>query len=221
MNKLKYDSNSSILEFKWNTNNFNDKKYELRVCAYDKQGNKGETFILVRINNFRWWNTWGPYIILIASTVIVGIAVFIITEKKGKIWIEKIKNARAEKMRISETDKDQAIKRIELVELKEELKRPLTLYCKSCKSWFSAKNYDIICPICEHDQIYAAYICENCGKLHLKEEPKEIYYCKNKNCEGVRLIRREKEDIQHILNEQGKILRDFEVKKKKFSILDL
>ena len=220
MNKLLYDSNSSKLEFKWNTNRFDDGKYELRVCAYDMQGNKGETFIMVRVNNFHWWNTWGPYIILIATVVLVGIAVFIISEKKGKVWIEKIKNTRAEKIRLSDIDKDQTIKRIELVELEEELKRPLTLYCKSCKSWFSSEKYDIICPICEHDQIYAAYICENCGKLYLKEEPKENYYCKNKNCEGVRLIRREKEDIQKILNKQSKILRDFEIKKKKFSILD-
>ncbi|MCK4380106.1 MAG: hypothetical protein KAW51_03145, partial [Candidatus Lokiarchaeota archaeon] len=74
---------------------------------------------------------------------------------------------------------------------------------------------------CEHDQIYAAYNCTNCGKFQFFDEPGENYYCKSKSCEGVRLIRRETEDIQKILNKEGKVLRKFKTKKKKFSILDI
>jgi len=113
-------------------------------------------------------------------------------------------------MRLSDVDKDQIIKKIEIVSQDEELERPLTLHCKNCKSWFSSEEFDIICPICEHDQIYAAYICKNCNKYYFKEEPGENYYCKNKKCEGIRLIRREKADIQNLLAEKGKILRVFE-----------
>ena len=59
----------------------------------------------------------------------------------------------------------------------------------------------------------------NCGKWYFKDEPSDDYYCKNKNCQGVRLIKREKEEIKDILNQEGKLLRKYEFKSKKFSIL--
>ena len=77
-----------------------------------------------------------------------------------------------------------------------------------------------MCPICERDQIYAAYICQNCGKIYFKDEPNENYYCKNKTCVGVRLFRKEKEDIQEILAKKRVVLREFQKISKKFSILD-
>ena len=169
----------------------------------------------------RWWQIWGPYIIIIIIAVIAGMTIYVISEKKRKMWIDKIRTTRIEKIKLKDFDKDQVIKRIELIEYEEELKRPLTLYCKSCRSWFLSSKFDIICPVCEHDQIYATYICSNCGKIYFKDEPGENYYCKNKTCEGVRLIRRKKEDIQELLAKEGKILREFKSKKKKFSILDI
>ena len=145
---------------------------------------------------------------------------YIISQKKGRTWFENLKNIRAEKIRLKDVDKDKLIKQIELMEQEEELKRPLTLHCKSCRSWFISQKFGIMCPICEHDQIYAAYNCPNCGRWSWKDEPSENYYCKNKKCEGVRLIRKGKEEIQELLAKEGKILRKFEQKKKKFSILD-
>jgi hypothetical protein len=220
-NKITYNSNTSILTFNWNTAKFNDGPYEIRIVAYDKEGNRSESFINVVVNNGRWWLLWGPYIIMIGGIIIAAFVLFIIAEKKGKIWIQNIKNFRVEKIRLKNIDKDQVIKRIELIEHEEELKKPLTLYCKSCRSWFISNKYDIICPICEHDQIYAAYNCSNCGKWSLKDEPGENYYCQNKRCEGVRLVRKDKEEIEQILAEEGKIPREFESKQKKFSILDV
>ncbi len=221
MSKLNFNSTTSILDFIWDTIQFNDGTYEVRVIAYDKEGNKAETFIIVTVNNMRWWQMWGPYIIISIIAIAVGGILFILSEKKGKIWIENIKKTRAEKVRLKDIDKNQVIKRIELIEDEEELSRPFTLYCKSCRSWFLSMKYDIVCPECEHDQIYAAYKCTNCGKFQFFDEPGENYYCKSKSCEGVRLIRREKEDIQKILNKEGKVLRKFKTKKKKFSILDI
>ena len=108
-------------------------------------------------------------------------------------------------------------------------------------------DFDIICPICSNDQIYAAYNCMNCGRWAFKDETKEDYYCLkcasfetikgtdgkkfkryqkkekiiNKR-ESVRLIRREKDGIEGILEEEGKILKRFEPKKKnKLDILNL
>ncbi|MFX0153605.1 MAG: S8 family serine peptidase [Candidatus Hodarchaeota archaeon] len=218
--KLKFNSNTSTLEFDWNTAKNNDGTYEIKVVAYDKEGNIGEASIIVKVNNMKWWSTWGPYIIIFVSVIAGGILIYYISEKKGKIWIGRIKDSRAEKIRLKDFDKDQVIKRIELVEHEEELARPLTLYCKSCRSWFYSSKFDILCPNCGYDQIYAAYLCENCNKWSWRDEPRENYYCKNKTCEGVRLIRREKEEIQEILAQEGKVLKKFESKKKKFSILD-
>ncbi|MFW9874663.1 MAG: Ig-like domain-containing protein, partial [Candidatus Thorarchaeota archaeon] len=217
--KLEFNSTTNILKFRWNSKTFDDGLYEIKVVAYDLAGNFAEDIIIVRVNNFKWWNTWGPYIILITCVIILGFLLYLFTEKKGKIWIGKIRDTRAEKIRLSEIDKDQIIKRIELVEQEEEIKRPLTVYCKYCRSWFFAEKFDIFCPNCEHDQIYTAYNCQNCGKWYLKEEPSENYYCKKKTCEGVRLIRREREAIQELLAQKGKALRRFENKEKKYSIL--
>ncbi|MFX0021096.1 MAG: S8 family serine peptidase [Candidatus Hermodarchaeota archaeon] len=220
-NKLFYNINTSILEFNWNTISFNDGQYEIRVVAYDKEGNKGESYINVIVNNGRWWLSWGPYIILLGAIAVVSITLFVIAEKKGKIWIQNIKNIRAEKIRLRDIDKDQLIKRIELIEPDEELQRPLTLYCKSCRSWFLANQFSFICPVCEEDQIYASYHCSNCKKWTFKDEPGENYYCKNKKCQGVRLVRKEKEEIEEILAKEGKFPREFKRKNKKFSILDI
>ena len=145
----------------------------------------------------------------------------VISEKRGKIWFEKIRNTRAEKVRLRDIDKDQLIKKIELIEQDEELKKPITLHCKACKAWFTSSKFDIICPICEHDQIYASYNCQSCGKWFQFDDPGENYYCKTKTCEGVRLIRRDKEEIQELLTREGKVLRKFKIKENKFSILDL
>jgi len=219
-NKLIFNITTGILEFNWDTTRNADGKYEIKVVAYDKTGNKAESSIFVTVDNMKWWQTWGPYIILITVIIAVGSLLFIISEKKGKIWIQNIKNIRAEKIRLRDIDKDQVIKRIELIEKEEELSRPLTLYCKSCRSWFFSDHFDIICPICEHDQIYAAYYCENCKNFYFFDGPSQDYYCKDKACEGVRLIRREKEEVQEFLAAEGKIVRKFESKSKKFSILD-
>ncbi len=220
-NELIFNSNTSILEFNWDTVQYSDGIYEVRVVAYDKEGNKAEVFIVLKVDNMRWWRIWGPYITIIFIAVALGVILYFIAEKKGKVWVENLKDTRAEKVRLKDIDKDQVIKRIELMEHEEEFKRPLTLYCKSCRSWFVSTKFNIICPECEHDQIYAAYNCTNCGKFQYFDEPGENYYCKSKTCEGVRLVRREKEDIQEILAKEGKILRKFKSKKKKFSVLDL
>ena len=219
--KLIFNSTTGILEFKWDTTKYRDGDYEIMIVAFDKEGNRAEQSIIVEVDNgFIDWRRWGPYIFLIIGVIIVGITLYIISEKKGKIWIEKVRDSHAEKVRIKAIDKGQAIKRIELIEPEEEMRKPLTLYCKSCRSWFSSKTFGIICPICDHDQIFAAYLCENCKKWYFKDEPSEKYYCKNKRCEGIRLIRRDKEEVQEILAKEGRILRKFDTKKKKFSILD-
>ncbi|MFX1500055.1 MAG: S8 family serine peptidase [Promethearchaeota archaeon] len=221
MSKLNYNTTTNILDFNWNTLQFNDGKYELRIIAYDKEGNKAEVFIFVTVNNLRWWRMWGLYIISFILVISIGGFLFILFKRKGKIWAEKIKTIHAEHIRLKDAEKNQVIKEIDLIENKEELSRPLILYCKSCKSWYYSTKFSIICPACDHDQIFVAYNCLNCGKFEFFDEPGENYYCRNKSCKGVKLIRRETEDIRNILKEKGKLLREFKPKKKKYSILDL
>ncbi|MFX1323697.1 MAG: S8 family serine peptidase [Promethearchaeota archaeon] len=217
---IRFNSTSNTVQFLWNSINYNDGRYEIKIIVYDKAGNSAEDLVIVQVNNVKWWITWGPYIVLILSIVIIGFSISFYKKRKDTLWFSKLRESRAEKIRLGDLDKDQAIKRIEIIDKKEELRRPLTLYCKFCRSWFFAEDFDIMCPNCDHDQIYSAYFCSNCGKRYLKDEPSENYYCKNKTCEGVRLIRKEKDEIQNFLAQKGIVLRKFEKKKRKFSILD-
>ncbi|GAG49675.1 unnamed protein product, partial [marine sediment metagenome] len=138
----------------------------------------------------------------------------------GKFSFRYRRNTIAEKLKLKELEKEQIIKRIEIIIASEESENPLVLHCKYCQSWFESSRFNYMCPKCDHDQIYVAYNCINCGKWYFKDKPEENYYCKNKKCQGVRLIGREIEEIKELLKEKGIFLRKFESKSKKFSILD-
>ena len=214
-----YDINTGIFTYIWDTTYSNDGIYELRIVAFDEEGNRAEQYINVSVENgFINWHTWTPWIIIIIGTIIVGIVMFVVAEKKGKIWIKRMKNNNVETLRIKDIDKDQVIKRIEIIESEYIKDYPLTLHCKYCGSWFESKKYDYICPVCEHDTLYVAYNCLNCNKWYFKDKPGDNYYCKK--CEGVKLIPRDKEEIKEILAKKGYVLRKYEHKDKKFSILD-
>jgi len=219
-NLLNYDQATGILTFQWDTTLYKDGWYDIKVVAFDKEGNRAESSISVVVENgFIDLRTWGVWLIIIVSVLAIGMISYFIAEKRGTVWIKNRKNSNAEKIRLKYIDKDQIIKRIELIETKDEQQRPLILHCKYCRSWFESNKFNYICPVCEHDQIYVAYNCMNCGKWYFKDEPSDDYYCKNRNCQGVRLLKREKEEIKDILNQEGKLLRKYEFKSKKFSIL--
>jgi hypothetical protein len=216
--KYNYNESTGILSYQWDTTYSTDGSYYIKIVVFDLEGNRNENYITVVVENgFINWHTWGPWILIIIGAVVLGIILFIIAEKKGKIWVKRVRNLDAEQMRLKDIDKDQVIKRIELIESEYIQERPLTLHCKYCGSWFESKKFDYICPVCEHDTLYVAYNCLNCKKWYFKDEPGE-YYCKK--CDGVKLIPRESEEVKDILAEEGYVLRKFEQKKKKFSILD-
>ncbi|MHA1271997.1 MAG: S8 family serine peptidase [Promethearchaeota archaeon] len=241
-----YNNDTNELIFDWDTTLYDDGLYELKIVAFDEEGNRAEASIVVEIDNgYIAWNKWLPWIIFILATIIIGLVLFILMERKGKVWIENIRNTRAEKVRLKEIDREQAIKYIQELPLDEELKRPLVLHCKFCKSWFVSDHFDIMCPVCDHDKIYVAYNCISCHKWFYFEEPSENYYCPkcstfdkyqategplkrfrkvkelNKN-RSVRLIRREREEVEEILESKGLILREFKPKKdsSKISLVD-
>ncbi|MHA1105863.1 MAG: S8 family serine peptidase [Promethearchaeota archaeon] len=207
---------TNLLQYEWDTTLYNDGIHHIKIIAYDKAGNwieESKTIIIQNgILNFR---TFGPWLIILGITFIIGLVVFM----KGKSWNKRLRSNNAEKVRLKSIDKDQIIKRIEEME-SDELSRPLTVHCRYCKSWYSTESYNYICPNCEHDQIYVAYNCLNCGKWYYKDEPGENYYCKNKNCKGVRLIRREKQEVKEILANEGKVLKKYRKNDEKFSVLD-
>ncbi|MBY9002620.1 MAG: S8 family serine peptidase [Candidatus Lokiarchaeota archaeon] len=215
-NTLSYDIDTNLLVYEWDTTLYNDGIHHIKIIAYDKEGNwieESNTIIIQNgIFNFK---TFGPWLIILGIAFVIGLVVFI----KRKSWNKRLKSNNAEKVRLKSIDKDQIVKRIEVMEL-DELSRPMIVHCRYCKSWFSTKNYNYICPNCEHDQIFAAYNCLNCGKWYFKDEPGENYFCKNKSCEGVRLIRREKQEIKDLLAKEGKILKKYKKNDQKFSVLD-
>ena len=220
-NLLDFNIETGLLSFNWDTPLYSNGQYQITIVAYDTEGNRAEASISVRVENgFINLRTWGPWLLIIASLIIIGVVVYYIAERRGNILFKNRKAINAEKIRLSQIDRDQAIKRIELIESYDEAGKPLTLHCKFCKSWFEADKFNYLCPVCDHDQIYLAYNCINCGKWYFKDDPSSQYYCKNKNCKGIRLVRREKVEVQEILSKDGIFLRKYEPRKKKFSILD-
>lgn len=212
-NSLNFNSEAGLLTFQWDTTLYSNGRYQIKVVAFDTEGNRAEYTMFVTVENgLIDLRTWGPVLILIA----VGVIVVIISY----LFVRDHRNTKTEKSRLKIINKDKIIKRIQLIETQEEQVRPLILHCKYCKSWFESNDFNYLCPVCNHDQIYAAYHCINCQKWYFKDEPSENYYCKNKKCEGVRLVRREKEEIRTILNQKGKHLRKYEIRNRKFSILD-
>ena len=218
---INYNQNSSILSFTLDTTDYSDGKYEIKIRVYDLEGNAGEQLVQVYIENgLLNMKRWGPWITLAVVALVIGIILFLLYRKKDKIWGSRMRDMNAEKIRLKDIDKEQIIKRIELFESNGTANRPLILHCKFCKSWFESNRFNYICPVCEHDQIYAAYNCLNCRKWYFKDEPGDNYYCPNKKCKGIKLVRREIEEVKEILGNKGTFLREFHQRKSKFSILD-
>ncbi|MFX1442557.1 MAG: S8 family serine peptidase [Promethearchaeota archaeon] len=260
-----YDKESGILKYKWDTLQYEDGEYEIKVIAFDKEGNRVEKSKNVYVNNslLYWlqltisgsnepkpeiWNIIVPILLLLIILASIGWLV-IVRKRKRNRWMQISRKTVISERKTDVLNKDQIIKRISRLNIEDELKRPITLHCKFCNSWFyqESPEFDIICPLCSNDQIYVAYNCIYCGKWTFKDETKESYYCSkcasfekvkaanNKKFnrfhkkekilikkESVRLIRREKDDIEEILEKEGKILRRFESKKKnKLDILNL
>ncbi len=215
---LKFNHSTGILSFEWDTTSYNDGTYSLMVVAYDAEGNRAESIIPVVVENgLMILHTWGIWFLIIVSVIIVSIISYFLVERYGKFSFRLRKATIAEKLRQKEIDKDQVIKRIGITETPEN---PLILHCKYCQSWFESSKFSYMCPKCDHDQIYVAYNCINCGKWYFKDEPGENFYCKSKKCRGVKLIRREIEEVKNILGENSIFLRKFEFNDRKFSILD-
>jgi len=213
-----FDRNTGILGFNWDTTYALDGVHQINIIAFDEEGNRSESSINVIVHNgFFNWRTWGPWALVIVGIIIVSFISYKIVRIKVRIRREKIREQK--KVKIGGREIEPAIK-IKQFDLQKEIKMPLTLHCKYCKSWFESSKFDYICPICEHDQLYVAYNCINCNNWYFKDEPSESYYCKNKSCEGIRLVRRESEEVKEILAKERILLRKFEHRKKKFSILD-
>ena len=216
-NLLNFNNETGVLTFDWDTALYADGQYQITVVAYDTEGNRAETSVSVQVENgLINMRTWGPWLLIVVSLIIIGIVSYFIAEKRGK----NRRMLNTEKIRLNYINKDQVIKRIELIETPEEQAKPHILHCKYCRAWFESDKFSYFCPICEHDQIYAAYNCINCGKWYFKDEPSNEFYCKNKSCRGVRLVKREKEEVQKILSKECIFLRKYDPKKRKFSILD-
>ncbi|MFX1495957.1 MAG: S8 family serine peptidase [Promethearchaeota archaeon] len=213
-----FDINTGILGFNWDTTYYSDGSHQIKVVAFDEEGNKVESSIGIFIQNgFFNWRSWGPWTLIIISIIIISFISYKIVKKRVRIRKKRIIDR--QKLKIEQYEVEQ-LSKIKQIDLEKEIKLPLTLHCKYCKSWFESDKFDYICPICEHDQLYVAYYCTNCNNWYFKDEPSGNYYCKNKACQGIRLVRRESEEVKDLLAKEGILLRKFKHKKNRFSILD-
>ncbi len=216
-NLLNYSKSTGILEFEWDTRKYSDGNYTLMLIAFDEGNNRAESSIHVQVSNFLVnWIEWGIWVIIAIGSAAISFVIYYTINRRENIVSAKLRTLKAEKIRLSGIDKEQVIKRIKLITPEEELKRPLTLHCKACNSWYLSDEFDIICPTCGNDAIYASYNCMNCGKWFDKEEPREDYYCPK--CEEVRLVRREGQEIEELLAKEGKLLKEFEIEKRDLNI---
>ncbi|TXT58067.1 MAG: conserved exported protein of unknown function [Promethearchaeota archaeon] len=213
-----YDVNTSLLTFDWDTLDYDDGIYDVEVIAYDMQGNKAIKVVSVEIDNgFISWRKWGGWIIFLAASIGIAISLYLFAEKKGRDVVNNLRKKYTEKGKEKEKEKMGAIQKVKMLE-KTQTTKELTLHCKFCDSWFSSPKFDIVCPNCNRDEIYVAYNCLNCGEWVYKDEPSNDYECPN--CEGIKLVRRDKEEIQELLGDKKKkVLQDFDKKKDKFSLL--
>lgn len=207
--KIKYNNQTGDLSFIWNTLEYKDGWHSIKISVYDEYENYGELILNLRVNNFLTnLINWMPWIIIGITIIITLPAIYIYLKRKNRSIINKIKRIREKEDKITKK-----------VERHQDLPsdKPLTLYCKYCDSWFYSNNFDIICPSCGRDQIYAAYKCLNCGRWYFKEKP-GVYYCKE--CDGIKLIKREKEEMQEIIGRKyKKVLKKFENKRSEDKII--
>ncbi len=154
---------------------------------------------------------------IVSIFIIYKSALYLIGIRNKIISRERIKQDSILRTLMTKKKSSDIIAEIKYLE-KTQAENPLILYCKYCKSWFyTNKKYDIICPICEKDQIYAAYNCINCDKWYFKDKPDTNYYCDECN---IKLLKQDKEIIENLIHEKGKILQEYTKKKDQFSILD-
>ncbi len=245
--KIKFDPTTGILTYEWDTTQYSDGIYDVNIIIFDMDGNQAQAEIDIIVDN-KLHNLliWTPWLIIMAVITITGIIIHKRLKKKGITSITDLRDYYwAKKTTVAYKDKDKIRKVISSLNQEEELQRPFTLYCKFCDSWFSSDRFDTHCPTCEKDYIYVAYYCLICRKWKFKDTPKDNYFCKKcsptvkrkerklRKKHGlkkkgidenkiIKLIRLKREEVEEILLQKRKILREFvyDKKEKGFSILD-
>jgi len=209
-NNMDYNNETGTLSFDWNTQDYSDGWHTIQISAQDNNGNYAEVTINIQVDNLLInLLNWSPLIIIIIIGIILILTALFYIIRTDLSFIKKIKNTFSSNALKIDEKEDKIIEKIRQMETAKS-KKSLILHCKYCDSWFYSDNFDIICPSCGRDQIYVAYKCLNCGKWYFEDEPGN-YMCKF--CEGVKLIRRNKEEMQEIIgNEYKKVLKEFEIK---------
>ncbi|TFF98455.1 MAG: hypothetical protein EU547_01510 [Promethearchaeota archaeon] len=216
LSNYNFNNNTGILSFNLDTMSLSNGWHTLTIVVQDKDGNEAEVSVSIKVNNLlitlgkaMIWAICGIAILSVNSFLIYKGFRYIMNERNLHIVDETHKYRKKGKLRIKN-----------LEEVKEaQSKYPLTLYCKYCDTWFySDSKFDIMCPLCGHDQVFVAYNCINCGKWNIRDTPGEDYHCSR--C-GVKLLKRSKDIIQdRLIKEKEKALIEYKKEKKEFSILD-
>jgi len=96
---FKFDEDSGILKYKWDTTEYENGEHEIKVIAYDEEGNKIEKTITVIVDNsilnVKSWPQWAIFLIIGTTIGIISCIILIKNEnlKKIRFFIRKrVKN---------------------------------------------------------------------------------------------------------------------------------
>jgi hypothetical protein len=96
---FKFDEDSGILKYKWDTTQYENGEHEIKVIAYDDEGNKIEKTIIVIVDNsilnVKSWPQWTIFLIIGTTIGIISCIILIKNEnfKKIRFFIKKrVKN---------------------------------------------------------------------------------------------------------------------------------
>jgi serine protease AprX len=174
-----------VIYFTVDTKKFeNGHLMEFVTIAYDLQNNRVTKKLILEIANPPDpWIMWLMY-----SGIGLGIAFVGVTIVR-QIRIKKLMASGDYRPKPSWRDRleENQFKRQRLVaethailrqyDKKWERAQPFRLFCKKCGTWFKSPEFEIYCPLCDHDSLYLAKHCPICDTWKFFEE-EGVHQCK-------------------------------------------
>ncbi|WP_457917339.1 S8 family serine peptidase [Candidatus Lokiarchaeum ossiferum] len=164
----------------------NGEKIEIICVVVDIQGNREVEKIVVEVHNPI--STLG-IVMISAGIALIGIMVGakILHERKIKKKLlagEIIKSlSMIERYNQRKFEKNQNFQEAEIISSQTdpnwEKDQPYKLYCKKCKKYYLAPDFEIFCPSCKKDNLFIAKFCPACKKWSYFDEESTGHKCKS------------------------------------------
>jgi hypothetical protein len=170
----------------------NGKALEFVVIAYDFEGNRAISKVIVYVQNPI--PPWVFILIYLGVAAIVALFIYSTIRKsqiKKRVAAGDYASAMSLRDRIAQRKFDREQKTAECQAILSkydknwEKKQPYTLYCKSCKKWFKAPEFEIYCPACSKDSLFIAKNCPVCDTWKLFED-EGVHRCRSCNIQLIK-----------------------------------